>query len=230
MKRLKYSEKAAHVVNAIAFSPHGKTFVSAGTDGTIILWDVSKLRAELPHVSLTLTNNELEELWKEFGKTDGRIAMWKMLSSTGNPASFLKTKLTAVPRVVEPDQLDRLVQKLDSGDYATREKTVRDLELLGDASGPGLERFLLAKPSAEGNRRAQALLDKLEVKHLKKPPLTEDEVRVIRSIETLERSGTPDARALLVELTKGEASSIFTRRAQDALFRVDLRLPKLEPN
>ncbi len=50
--------------------------------------------------------------------------------------------------------------------------------------------------------------------------LNGEQVRMVRALEVLERSGTPAARHLLEALAKGAAGALVTRKGQESLERI----------
>jgi HEAT repeat protein len=117
-------------------------------------------------------------------------------------------------RPVEPEQLKKLIENLDSGNHIDRERAAAELERLGEQAGPALKKAA-ESPSPEVRRRAERLLAKLDW-----PTVTGDEARAIRVVELLERLATAPAQKLLAELAGGAASSRLTREAAAALRRL----------
>jgi hypothetical protein len=122
-----------------------------------------------------------------------------------------------LPQKADLAQVARLVRDLDSDQFAVRKEAGEELERLADLAAPALRQALDGKPSAEVRRRVSGLLEQLE------SGTTPEQLRCLRVIEVLERTGTPATRQLLQELAGGAAAARQTREANAALDRLDRR-------
>jgi hypothetical protein len=116
---------------------------------------------------------------------------------------------------VDAERVKRLIADLDSERFATREQANRELEQLGQ---PALELLRMAAPSAEGKRRLEGLIEKLE-----KGELSQDDLRILRAVEVLEMVGSKQAREVLESLAKGEPAAWLTAEATLSLSRLAKR-------
>jgi hypothetical protein len=89
------------------------------------------------------------------------------------------------------------------------------LELLGEAAVPALRQALADAPSAEVQRRAEKLMDKLAG-----PTPQLETLRALRAVEALEQIGSAEARELLTALAKGMPEARFTRETKASLERL----------
>jgi hypothetical protein len=112
----------------------------------------------------------------------------------------------------------RLVADLDSDQFATREKAMRELESLGVEAAPILREALAGQPSVEVRRRAEELLDKAA-----RPFLSGEQLQTWRAVELLERIGTPQAQDVLRGLATGRAEAWLTHAAKGSLERLGRR-------
>src|SRR5262249_15206505 len=99
-----------------------------------------------------------------------------------------------------------LVADLDSDDFAVREKAAEQLEKLGEAAQPALQKALAGQPSIEAKRRIQQLLDKL--------PDAPERLQPARALEVLERLDTREARQLVAKLADGAPDAWLTQEAK----------------
>jgi hypothetical protein len=76
---------------------------------------------------------------------------------------------------------------------------------------PALEEALTQNPSLEVARRIKILVEK------NNPVNSPDRRRLLRAVEALDASATPEARQVLKKLAAGSPSSRLTRAAKAAL-------------
>jgi WD40 repeat protein len=196
----------------------GDVLATAGSDTTILLWDVSadRRRVRLPGVDLSAA--ELANLWKQLGTDRAHEAIWK-LSAGSTSVSFLRKQLRPVAGPA-PRQVEQWLKDLNDDRYDVREKATRQLRDLGELAEPALRAYLSKKPPLEPSRRAARLLQALENRQ---GVLTPEQLRSLRGLEVLETIGTDRARRLLAELAGGAAGAWLTREAQSTLDRLPNR-------
>ena len=140
-----------------------------------------------------------------------------MIQAPQRTVAFLKDQVKPAPR---PDlkRIDQWVADLDSNNFQTREKAMKELDGLGELALPALDKKLADKGlSLEARRRLEELTQKA------KTVLSGEELRNIRAIEILEGIGTPEAAALLDRLAHGGDGAILTEQAKSALKRLTQR-------
>jgi hypothetical protein len=99
-----------------------------------------------------------------------------------------------------------------------REKAQKELEDLGGLAESSLRQTLANKPTLEVRRRVQALLERL------RGPVSRPELlQSLRAVAVLEDIGTPEARRLLEELSKGVPEARLTREASASRRRLEQR-------
>jgi hypothetical protein len=108
----------------------------------------------------------------------------------------------------------RLVEELNSGKFAVRDRAEAELGRLGEAAGPALRKALEGRPAEELRRRVLKLIERLEAVP------TAERLREVRAVEVLERIGTAEARGVLKGLAGGAPGARLTREAQAALERL----------
>jgi WD40 repeat protein len=194
------------------FSPDGRLVATGSGDTTVLVWDLFRsFRGEQEKMNL-------EAAWSALGEADARQAfraIVRLLSVPGQSLAFLKERLVPVV-AADPKELAPLLADLDSEQFAVRGKAARELEKLGESARPALHKLQSESRSAEGRRRAQQLLDKLE---------GPTRLRAVRAMEVLEHLGTPEARRFLQRLAGGIPEARLTQEAKMALERLDRRPP-----
>jgi RNA polymerase sigma factor (sigma-70 family) len=202
------------IINSLVFSADGTTLISAGHDTTILFWDVAAVTGrKRPEVQLT--PNEREALWKALAETDAAQAHQAIARLTASPGtvSALNERLRPAPNI-DADLLKRLLGALDSEKFEVRDKATKEIEKLGEAAGPAIERALASTDSSpEKRRRLERLQSQLGVP-------TGEPLRELRALELLERIATPEAKQVIEKLAKGAPDARLTREAKSALQRL----------
>jgi RNA polymerase sigma factor (sigma-70 family) len=201
-------------LETLAYSPDAQLLASGSSDNTAIIWDLTGAgdggRVELPA-------NQLQALWDRLAGVDAAAAYQAMCLLARAPGQTVPWAREHLPRKADAEQVARLVRDLDSDRFAVRQEAGAELERLADLAAPALRRVLEGKPSAEVRRRVSGLLEQVEL------GTTPEQLRSLRVIEVLERTGTPATRELLQELAVGAAEARQTREANAALDRLDRR-------
>ncbi|MBI1915935.1 MAG: hypothetical protein HYS12_14550 [Planctomycetes bacterium] len=202
-------------VTTVAFSPNGRSLATGSTDTTVLVWDVTALARRMPRAT-DLSARELQERWAALAGKDARKAFDAIcaLAAAKQTVSFLKERLKPA---VSPDakQVSKWISELDSKKFESRRKAAQELRRLGAAVVPALRRALEDGPPLERRRRLEDLLRRVEAESL-----LAEELQVWRSVEVLERLGTPDARRVLEALAGGAAEALLTTAARAALDRL----------
>jgi hypothetical protein len=185
----------------------------------ILVWDVTGLLGKGRLPLKALGRQALERLWEDMAGEDGvraHDAVWR-LAAAPDAVTFLGEHLRPAA-ALDPRRIARLVADLDSDQFKSREEASLELERLGERAEPLLRQALENKPSAEVRRRVEVLLEKLAM-----PERAAEQVRLLRGVQALEYSGTPEARKLLQALAQGAPEARLTREAKAALDRLDRR-------
>jgi WD40 repeat protein len=212
-------------VRALALSPDGQALAVAGGN-RVMVWNVATRDLGDLGKPRALSPEELKTSWEALAGKDqaqAEAAFRKLAAAQNHGLDFLKKQVRAIAvPSVDWKRVDKLIGDLDSPKFPTRQKAWLELAGLGELIKPALDKYLAAKPSLEGGRRAQKLLDRL-----RNPDLTPDRLRCLETIEILEILQTPEARAVLQEIARDALVSQVRLAAQEALER--LQRPKAKP-
>jgi WD40 repeat protein len=213
----KLREYTAHqgTVRALAFAPGGPLF-SASLDGSAFLWDVPRLKSK--ETPAKLSKDALDAAWTSLLGEDSKKAFETVTRLTATPdlaIELFRTRLKTTGGV-DAKVIETLIAQLDDEDFEVREKATKELASLGGQTEVALRRALKATPSAEVTRRIEELLKKLTGGSV----TSGERLRQERALEVLEDLGTPEAKKVLEELSKGRADAWLTTEAQTVLKRM----------
>jgi len=203
--------------SALAFAPNGRTLVGGSGDTTALIWDLTGRLDSGKLRPANLAGQELELAWTDLRGDDAPqayAALWLLASA---PKQALPLLREALPRAAPVDaaHLGKLIAALDDDDFEKRERVTDELVKLGEQAEPALKKALDGKPAVEMRRRLEYLLERL-----RGSGESGERLRQARALEVLEAIRTPEARALLEELSKGAAEAWLTREAKTALARL----------
>jgi WD40 repeat protein len=206
-------------VTALAFAADGKTIASGYMDGTTLLWDIKRVEnRKMP--TKELSKEKLAASWTDLSDSDASRAYKAVLTLASSPkaaAPFLKERLAGVEGANDK-RMTQLILDLNDDQFDVRESAQKELGKLGEAALPAVRQALGANPPAESRRRLQELLDR----HKEATTVTE-EVRSLRALEALERSGAPEALDALRALAKDSPNAEVKREAKASLDRLARR-------
>jgi WD40 repeat protein len=204
-------------VRCLAFGADAATLFSAGSNGTVLIWDLHEHLRKSRRV-VELSSADGKRLWAELADPDTvktYRAVGALVTAPAQAVDLLREKLTAVEKV--PDaEIDKLIIDLDNDEFATRQKASRELRRIGPQAKAALQKTLEKSESREQRRRVEELLVELKERETKPSP---DELRELRAVEVLEAIGTPPARSILESLAKGAPGTRLTDEAAAALER-----------
>ncbi len=206
----------AGAVTGCVFSPDGRLVLSASSDTTVLVWDLTVQSEQKPR---EWTEKALTSLWDDLGHADAARAdraIWALVAAGQQAVPLLRKNLPSAP-APRPDWR-AWVKDLDSEQFAVREKATRALEALGEKAYPLLQESLTDAPSLEVRLRIEKLLGRLNY------PLTSPEtIRELRAVEVLDHIGTAQARQVLRKLAEGASGSRLTDAARASLERLAKR-------
>jgi WD40 repeat protein len=203
---------------SLAFSPDGRRLASAFWNDTVLVWDVS--RAARPEATRQkLTPEQLDKLWDNLALADGAKAYSALSALQEAPeeaVEFLARHVRPVPGA-DATRVQRLIQDLNSDEFTEREAGTKELKTLAARFRTTLRKALKDPASPEVKRRLETILSDAPRQ------LPVESLRMLRSIQTLERIGSAEALRVMNVLADGAPDAHETLAAQIALHRLTLR-------
>jgi hypothetical protein len=203
-------------VLALAFAPDGQSLATGHEDSTILLWDTATPKTLAERFGREPDAQELEHWWSALAGEDAPAAwnaIWKMIAASQQVLPLLRQRLKPI-EAFPVDEAGRLIDDLDSSDFARRAAASKRLAELEERVVPALKKALKASPSLEKRRRIERLLPTSEVVRAR------DVLQAVRAIEVLEHIGTAEAQQVLRSLAQGMPEARVTREAGAALERL----------
>jgi WD40 repeat protein len=198
-------------ITALAFGPDGRLF-TGGLDTVVLGWDTRPPRGA--------ARGPLAEAWKALADPDAKVgfsAQGRFLAEPDKAVEWFAARVTPAVRP-GPARVKALIADLDKDDFATRERATAGLKELWPDSAAALREVAAKSSSLEARRRAERL-----VREMEKAGMPPSALRALRAVEVLEWIATKEARARLLELTKGAAGARLTRAAAAACKRLEGR-------
>ena len=175
-----------------ALSPDGRRLALAHSDTTFTVWDWEAIRGGGRNPALAPPAIAAAR-WARLGSQNAKLGLASVDALVADPetaVALLRDRL----RLADPAHVQALVADLGSGDFETREKAEGELIALGSGAAEAV-RAARGSADPEVRDRARRILPRL------KP---ESPVRVVRSVEVLERIGSAGAKELLTAWAKAE--------------------------
>jgi WD40 repeat protein len=191
----------------------GRRVFTPMADGTGIVWDLSS-----PPAKPTAADEKQLAAWWDDLRADepakAYAAVWRLTDAAPESVGPFLAQHLRPEAAPDPAKLQKLIADLDSDTFRIRERAAKDLQDLGHAAAPTLQKALAAKPAPETTRRIEQLL-------ARKPDVGNrpDQLRRLRAMQVLERISTPEARQVLKDLAEGLPLAAETREAKAALGR-----------
>ena len=200
-------------VNAVAFSPDGKTLASAGSDRGVLIWKVPSAVTSAKSIPLSEAWNLLDTL----DAAEAHIAMGSLLADPKGAARTLDAGIRGLAG--EQTRMLNWIVELDHKEFRVREAARRGLLKAGLRGAAHLNDPKRKPLGAEGEQRVRLILDAIEAQGLRVPEsgLYGEQLRAVRAVRVLETIDSAEAKAVLQEAAKGVADLRLTREAKGAL-------------
>ena len=127
-------------------------------------------------------------------------AIWRLIGCPENSLPYLKKKLRPAP-VPDAARVRSLLAKLDSADFRTRISANEELAKLGELIRTQIDQALKDTDKPEPRRRLEALAENARASALPFGSMTR--IGEWRSLEILEKIGSPQAIQILRDLANG---------------------------
>jgi hypothetical protein len=179
----------------------------------------------LPEPPAELTATQIERLWNDLAEGDASRAAraMRLLAALPQQTVPLLHKRLQPVRPADEARIARLIDDLDSDEFAVRDRAAGELEKLGEQAAPAMEKVLETKVSLEVRKRVERLLARLD-----EQDMPSDRLQAIRAIKVLEYLGTAEAQRLLKRLAAGAPGALPTEEAKASLQRLAKR-PAAKP-
>jgi hypothetical protein len=207
-------------VSCVAFSPDGSKLASCGSDGLVVVWDIGKRIRGKPLPTQPLTVAELTDHWSTLSNSDparGYVALETLSAVPKQSVPFIKDQFRRIP-TADAKRIRERIADLNDKNFNTRDKATRELRLLGEVAGPALEKARAKEPTLEMKLRINQLLALLEP-----GKMAPERLRLLRTIQVLEKIGNAEARALLERFAEGNPRDPLTEDAVATLARLKQR-------
>jgi RNA polymerase sigma factor (sigma-70 family) len=192
----------------LAFSPDGSLLLTAGLDGSALVWDIPGRTA----ATRAAGPDQLATWWDVLSRPEpGKAyeAMTGLRAAGPTAVALIRDRLLPVPRPDEK-QVAAWIADLDSDTFRVRERASEELARLGEAVAGALRRVETTGKTEEAKARARRLLEAIDVDRLRKE----------RAVEVLEMIGDADAAKVLAAVAAGAPDGPLTRDAVGAVKRL----------
>jgi WD40 repeat protein len=202
-------------INALAVAPDGKTLVSASTDTTALVWDLTRVVRPAAAVKV-LGREECEERWQALltGQAASFAAICDLTASPQEAVALVREHVKPAP-FLNTKRVEQLIADLDSNQYKLRQQANDELGRMDERIVPLIDKALATNPPLEVKIRLDELRRLMTI-----VTLQGERLRVYRAVEVLERIGNAEARQLLQALADGAPGALVTTAAQQALQRL----------
>lgn len=215
-KELSRLEGHKDVIKSIAFSTNGTIAVSAGFDGTALIWrTVPSGNAVGDSGKLTLADGEA--LWTSIAGDDAlsaRQAIDRLAKSSEIAVRLASSRLRPLSQS-DHERIEQRVEDLDHTDVAIRRDAMDELMEFGDLAELSLRKARANRWLLMFRQRVDVVLEAIQ-----KQPASAIKRTNLRGIQLLEQIGDAKAVELLAKLAGGTEDDVCTIAAIASLQRL----------
>jgi hypothetical protein len=187
---------------SVSFCPKGTLTVLANSDGSILVFDTSRLLPWCRRPVRKLSEAHASLCWeglRSSSAASGFAAVQALSADPEQAVALLAARLQ--PPGHDDKRIARLLAGLDSDRFIVRRKSEAELSRLGAGIEEHLRTALAGNPSLHARRTMENLL--------KAAQLGDERVPLLRALEVLEKCRTPASRALLDKLARQRSALWF---------------------
>jgi len=171
--------------------------------------------------------NPLDAPWEDMAGADDVKALRAIAFFSKTPKESLAyLKANVKPILIDAKMIAVWIGDLESEQFAVRERARVELEACGEYAVQYLEAALDGKPTLNTRKQIETIL-----KRLKSPERPARWVQTVRALALLEQFGTPEAKEVVLAVSKGRAKAWPTQEAETTLDRMtekpSVALPRL---
>ena len=126
-------------VRSLALTPEGRYLLSGSDDTTILAWNLDQSpSASLRPDKASVSAKEQTQLWEDLASTDAAAVFRAIAILRRHPKSaltLLRERLQPIAQV-NPERIQQQIAELDSGEFAVRDRAMKDLERLAEFAEP----------------------------------------------------------------------------------------------
>lgn len=199
-------------VDNIAFTPDGSKLLSSHNTRTALVWDLS-----YPKVAV----GAAEKLWADLASEDPQVFQRAVAVLNANPKiamELLGEKLKPAPQTAGSRTTEALLADLESPMYRTRELATKELAKRMGSEYPELLVHMTKTKSSEVKDRLKSAF---QMAPSPWPKLSNEELRIVRSVGVLDKVATKESNILLKSLATGDPTARITQEARASLRRTD---------
>jgi WD40 repeat protein len=205
-------------INSIAFSPNGQRIASAGTDSSILVWDLALKSREADATALAL--RDAWDLLDSENTQTAYQAVGSMINAGDKAVAIIDMGLKGA--IDNQARIRKLIGQLDDDDFRIRKNARAAIEKEALRAWPFLHEALETKRPQETERLVKLIIEGIEARGLHAPDsgLYGEALRTVRSIHILERVGGKDAVRVLEMLAANKSDTRISQEANAALERL----------
>lgn len=191
-RRYTYSKKRQRIWCARIHREKNRVFAS-GQDGAVVIWPFRLLPKPVK-----LSDAEVQNLWKDLASADPKIAYAAIETLIVNPSHAIPLiQSGSKTNSLDVNQVKKLIKDLNARQFKVRDASYKKLQKMGKSIEGLLRDSLKQTQSAEQRQLVVRLLV-----NTASSTYSNNDLRLIRSIQILETIGSPKSHELLKKLAE----------------------------